>query len=69
MTQIKKITFKEGFIDLYNRMVKQYCEKFWELERVKQLEGDEFYDFVGAGAVKEKVIKKLERELKEREKI
>ena len=70
MQDFKQITLKEGFIDLYNRMIKMLAEKIWEIERVKRIKdkSDEWYDFVGPGAIKEKVLAKLERELKEREK-
>ena len=65
-----KITLKEGFIDLHNRMVKMEAEKIWEIERVKSIEdkSDEWYDFAGSGAIKEKVLAKLNKELYEREK-
>jgi len=59
------ITLKEAFEDLHDRLMKQVAEKMWEIERVEPLEGDEFYDFVGAGVVKNKLMKKLKRELKE----
>jgi len=64
------ITLKEAFEDLRDRMLKQVAEKIWEIERVKRIKdkSDEWYDFAGPGAIKEKVLAKLERELKEREK-
>ena len=67
---MKKISLKEGFIDLRNRMILQICEKIWEIERVKRIKdkSDEWYDFAGPGAIKKKILDKLERELKEREK-
>ena len=70
MQDFKQITLKEGFIDLYNRMIKMLAEKVWEIERIKRIKdkSDEWYDFAGPGAIKEKVLAKLERELKEREK-
>ena len=70
MQDFKQITLKEGFIDLYNRMIKMLVEKVWEIERIKKIkdESDEWYDFTGIGAIKEKVLAKLKRELKEREK-
>ena len=70
MQDFKQITLKEGFIDLYNRMIKMVAEKVWEIERVKRIKdkSDEWYDFAGTGAIKERVLVKLERELKEREK-
>ena len=64
------ITLKEAFEDLRDRMLKQVAEKIWEIERVKRIKdkSDEWYDFAGTGAVKEKVLVKLEKELREREK-
>ena len=64
------ITFKKALINLGNRMQEQIAEKVWEIERIKKIkdESDEWYDFAGIGAIKEKVLAKLKRELKEREK-
>ena len=61
------ITLKEAFEDLHDRILKQLAEKIWEKERVKPLEGNAFYDFVGVGVVKEKKLKELDREIKERQ--
>ena len=64
------ITLKEAFEDLRDRMLKQVAEKIWEIERVKRIKdkSDEWYDFAGPGAIKEKVLAKSKRELKERKK-
>ena len=64
------ITLKKALINLGNRMQEQIAEKVWEIERIKKIkdESDEWYDFAGIGAIKEKVLAKLKRELKEREK-
>lgn len=64
------LKLKQAFEDLHDRMQKQIAEKIWEIERVKGLkEGtDEWYDFAGAGAIKERVLAKLKKELKERKK-
>ena len=37
MQDFKQITLKEGFIDLYNRMIKMLAEKVWEIERIKRI--------------------------------
>ena len=70
MQDFKQITLKEGFIDLYNRMIKMLAEKVWEIERIKKIKdkSNEWYEFAGMEAVKEKVLAKLKRELKERKK-
>jgi len=64
------ITFKKALINLGNQMQEQIAQKVWEIERIKRIKdkSDEWYDFAGIGVVKEKVLTKLERELKEREK-
>jgi len=63
------MTLKEAFQNLHDRMMLQLAEKIWEIERVKALKdkSKEWYEFVGPGAIKEKVLAKLEREKKERE--
>jgi len=60
------INLKEAFEDLHDRMQKQIAEKIWEIERVKKLKGDAFYQFAGAGIVKKKLMNQLKEELKER---
>jgi len=64
------ITFKKALINLGNQMQEQIAQKAWEIERIKRIKdkSDEWYDFAGPGAIKEKVLAKSERELKEREK-
>ena len=64
------ITFKKALINLGNQMQEQIAQKAWEIERIKRIKdkSDEWYDFAGIGAIKEKVLAKLKRELKEREK-
>jgi len=63
------MTIKEAFQNLHDRMILQLAEKIWEIERVKQLKDKsaEWYEFAGPGAIKKKVLDKLEREKKERE--
>lgn len=67
---MEEINLKEAFIDLKNRMMMALAEKLWEIERVKRIKdkSNEWYDFAGPGAIKKKVLDKLERELKERRK-
>ena len=64
------ITFKKALINLGNRMQEQIAERVWEIKRIKRIKdkSDEWYDFAGTGAIKKRVLAKLKRELKEREK-
>ncbi len=61
------IKLKQAFEDFHDRIMKQIAEKIWEITRVEKLEGKEFYQFVGEGVIKEKLIKKLKDELRERQ--
>jgi len=64
---MNKITLKEGFIDLYNRMQKQFAETAWTIERVKPMSQKEIEEFQGK-VVKKKLLNRLKKELEERQK-
>lgn len=61
------ITLKQAFEDLHDRIAKQLAESLWEKERTEPLTGQEFSDFSGEGADKKKVMQRIDKDIKERQ--
>ena len=59
---------KDAYLRLHDKMMNQLAETIWLIERVKPLSQEETEKLQGKGVIKEKLLKDLEFERKEREK-
>ena len=59
---------KEAFQKLHEKMMNQLAETTWLIKRIEPLNQEETEKLQGKGVIKEKLLKDLEFELKERKK-